>query len=81
MQIRLGEIQTDLLTLPGFPGRHFVKQATVLAAYRDGPSAATIKRRAQAGRLVSVQPGGPNTLVYIEVMNVGGDRWEPVWLV
>jgi hypothetical protein len=78
--VTLGAVQTDLVQLPGYPGRCFVAASVIPAAY-EHPSAATWKRYAQRGLLISEQPGGPNTLRWVEVaQNPGGD-WEPVWSV
>lgn len=79
MQVRLGAIMTDLIALPGHPGRRYVKMSAIPRAW-DHPSAATWKRHAQDGKLVTVQPGGPNTTRYAEVEQ-RGDIWEPVWSV
>ena len=76
--VTLGAVRTDLVQLPGCPDRYFVAASVISAAF-EHPSAATWKRYAQRGLLVSEQPGGPNTLRWVEVAQNPGGEWEPVW--
>jgi hypothetical protein len=76
--VQLGEIRTTLLHPAGCPPGDYVALSAVLRGY-DHPSAATMKRRALDGTLVTAQPGGPNTMRDAEVAEIRPGVYEPVW--